>query len=334
LQLSQLLTTLAVIAGSLTTGYLYRLRSLGRTSGDLDAAATADGLRRLAARLQKAVITSITPVVLVNTFWGLRLSSGTLAFFPILGALSHLIGGTVALALSRRFGHTRKQAGAMFTSGAFTNLASFGALVTFMFYGEAGYALAALFKLFEPIVYFSIGFPIAKLFSDETPPGTRFRLDLRALARDRIVLLPVCGILAGSLLNATGLARPAFIGSIIPPLVMLSTSMMLLSVGINMRPAAVGGYLREAAAIASIKHLLMPATMATLGYLLGFHEVAGGLALRVLVTMASLPVAFNSLIPPSLYGLDTDLANSSWIVSTGLFASVVLPLLYLLSRVG
>lgn len=324
--MTQLLTTLAVILGSLTAGYTYRVLTLRRDGQ------RGEHLRAIATRMQRTVITCITPVVLINTFWALRISGGTLVLFPVLGLLSHLIGGLIGLALSRRMGHSRKQAGSMFTCGAFTNLASFGGLVAFMFYGEAGYALAALFKLFEPVVYFSIGFPLAKLFSDETPPGTKWRLDLRALAKDRIVVLPLVGITTGTLLNLSGLVRPEFVGSLISPLVMISTSMMLLSVGINMRPAAVGGYVREAVAIASLKHVLMPALMLGVGLALGYGRLNGGLPLRLLVTMGAMPVAFNSLIPPSLYGLDTDLANSCWIVSTGLFAAVVLPLLFLVSR--
>lgn len=336
--MSQLLTTLALIICSLAAGYLYRLYRLQRgpalAPSPEGAPPPAEALRKLAARIQRTVITAVIPLVLTNAFWGLRLAGGVLALFPVLGVLSHLIGGAVGLLLSRRFGHTRRQAGSMFTCGAFTNLASFGALVTVTFYGEAGYALAALFKLFEPVIYFGIGFPIAKLFSDQAPPGAGFRLDLRALARDPIVLMPVGGILAGSLLNASGWARPDSLGHLIRPLVMVSTSMMLLSVGMNLRPAATGAYRREAVAIAGVKHLLMPLTMAALGGLLGFHRIGDGMAYRVLLTMASLPVAFNSLVPPTLYGLDVDLANASWLVSTGLFLGAVLPLLYLLSRAG
>ncbi len=325
--MTQLLATLALILGSLTAGYIYQTVTLRRDPG------RAQWLRATATRLQKLVITTITPVILVNTFWSLRLSGGTLALFPVLGMASHIIGGVVALAVSRRLGHGRKQAGAMFTSGAFTNLSSFGGLVAYMFYGEAGYAIAALFKLLEPVAYFSIGFPLAKLYSDETPPGTKWRFNPRTLAQDRVVLLPLTAIVLGTLLNWSGLARPDLLGALVSPLVKVSTSLMLLSVGINMRLAAIGRYRREAAAVAGIKHLLMPALMALVGLAIGYGRLDGGLPLKVLVTMGAMPVAFNSLIPPSLYGLDTDLANSCWVVSTGLFVAAVLPLLWIMSRV-
>ncbi len=44
-----------------------------------------------------------------------------------------------------------------------------------------------------------------------------------------------------------------------------------------------------------------------------------------------LAVAFIALIPPSIYDLDLDLANSSWLFTTALLV-VVLPLLLLVLR--
>ena len=42
-----------------------------------------------------------------------------------------------------------------------------------------------------------------------------------------------------------------------------------------------------------------------------------------------MPVAFNALIPPSLYGLDLDMANSCWLISV-LGMAGLLPLLHVL----
>jgi predicted permease len=42
-----------------------------------------------------------------------------------------------------------------------------------------------------------------------------------------------------------------------------------------------------------------------------------------------MPVAFNALVPPVVYGFDLDLANSAWIITT-LGLLVILPVLYVL----
>ena len=49
--------------------------------------------------------------------------------------------------------------------------------------------------------------------------------------------------------------------------------------------------------------------------------------MMVLVIVSVMPVAFNALVPPVVYGFDLDLANSAWIVTT-LGLIVILPVIY------
>jgi len=46
--------------------------------------------------------------------------------------------------------------------------------------------------------------------------------------------------------------------------------------------------------------------------------------------LSSMPVAFNALIPPSIYDLDLDLANSCWFVTTALLVFVLPALLVII----
>ena len=61
-------------------------------------------------------------------------------------------------------------------------------------------------------------------------------------------------------------------------------------------------------------------------YLCGLGEIENGLPLKVVAILASMPVAMNALIPPSLFDLDLDLANACWVFTT-LELIVVLPIL-------
>ena len=54
----------------------------------------------------------------------------------------------------------------------------------------------------------------------------------------------------------------------------------------------------------------------------------GGAALRIVFVLAAMPPAFYSLIPPQLYGLDTDLANYCWLFNSGDFLALI-PLLFI-----
>lgn len=75
-----------------------------------------------------------------------------------------------------------------------------------------------------------------------------------------------------------------------------------------------------------IKFFFVPILASSLAYLLGFATIDDGLPLKVVIILSSMPVAFNALIPPSIYDLDLDLANSCWFFTTALLM-IILPLL-------
>jgi len=324
---SQLLSTLGLIFGSLSVGYTAKVLAVRRSPDNEEA------VRAVAVRLQRFSLTFITPVVLASSFWTLSWGGGTLALFPVLGAASHLAGGLAALAVAGAMRLPRRETGSMFTCGAFTNLMSFGGLAAFMFYGEEGYALAMLFRVSEPILYYAVGFPVARAFGEEGDEKGGARINLQGIGgalRDPLILRPVAAMVAGGLLNWSGVARPQVLAAITPVLVISSTTLMLLSVGLLLTVSAISRYRAQCLAIGGVKFLLLPLVLTLSALALGYGRIQGGLPLKIVATMSAMPVAFNSLIPPSLYGLDVDLASSCWLFTTGMLA-VVLPVLYLVS---
>lgn len=95
-----------------------------------------------------------------------------------------------------------------------------------------------------------------------------------------------------------------------------------------MSPSRVGRYWSQCAAIAAISFLARPAAAAALAYGCLRAGWISELGFRVTVLLAATPVAFNALIPPAIYDLDEDLANSCWIVTTASMV-VVVPVLFL-----
>ncbi len=195
-----------------------------------------------------------------------------------------------------------------------------------MFLGEAGFALVPIYKLFEEISYYSIGFPIAKYFSGAESGDIRLADRLKRFTRDPFILVALTSIIAGALLNAGGFHRPEGYAGVIAIFVPLATVLLLASIGLALRFSRVGNYLRECLSVSFIKFLLVPSAATTLAYFLGLGGIDEALPLKVVLILSSMPVAFNALIPPSLYDLDVDLANSCWLVTTALLG-IVLPLL-------
>lgn len=294
-------------------------------SGRITLAMTTDQLRKL---LQRIALLFLNPVAIIGAVWAVNMESGRIAALPFVGLFALVAGGVLSLGFARLLKLEPRKKGAMFCCGSFTNIGSIGALICFVFLGEAGFALVPIYKLFEEVSYYSIGFPIARLYAGSDIADSTVSDRLKGLARDPFIIVAVSSIVIGGILNWSDLPRPGFYKSLISIFVPLGTIMLLASIGLALRFRRVRDYMPESAAVAGIKFLIVPVCATTLAYIIGFGHIDGGLPLKVVIVLSAMPVAFNALIPPSIYDLDLDLANSCWFVTTALLI-VVLPLLLL-----
>lgn len=290
--------------------------------------ATTIKLRTYLSLLTKSVIIGLSPIIIIGAFWKVQLEEVKLVLLPVLGVLALVLGGVLAILFARLRKLDRAQTGAMFVSGSFTNIGSFGTLFCYVFLGEASIVFAAMYRLFEEFVYYLIGFPIAKLYGEQDRGSGNRKEMIRKLLTDPFIMASFCAILIGGTLNFSPWERPDFYTGIIDILVPFTTLLMVLPIGFNMKVKAVRGYIKECLAVSSIKFVFVPVTIASLAFLLGLGQVYDGMILKVIIILSAMPPAFISLIPPQLYKLDQDLANSSWLFNTGLLL-VVLPVLYL-----
>ncbi|NNL43058.1 MAG: hypothetical protein HKO79_11255 [Desulfobacterales bacterium] len=249
-------------------------------------------------------------------------------FLPFNGVFALLSGGILALLAARLLALEPRKTGAMFGCGSFTNIGSIGALVCFVFLGETGFALVPIYKLFEELSYYSIGFPIAKYYSS-SDKDEQITQRLKSLARDPFILVALSSIVLGGVLNISGVLRPAAFKSIVAVCVPLGTILLLASIGMALKFKRVRKYVKECVAVSLIKFVLVPVLATSVAYFIGFGSIDNGLPLKVVLILSSMPVAFNALIPPSIYDLDLDLANSCWFVTTAMLV-VMLPVLLII----
>lgn len=281
-----------------------------------------DRLRKL---LQRIALLFVNPVAIAGAVWIVNIESIRLAALPFNGLFAILSGGLFALALARFLHLGPKKTGAMYCCGSFTNIGSIGALVCFVFLGEKGFALVPIYKLFEELSYYSVGFPIAKYYGSRKDM-VRISDRIKGLATDPYVLVSLSSIVLGGVLNLAAIRRPDFFRSVVSVFVPLGTVMLLISIGLALKFRRVRDYLKECISVSLIKFVMVPGSAVSFAYLLGFGSIDGGLPLKVVIILSSMPVAFTALIPPSIYDLDLDLANSCWFFTTSLLV-VVLPLL-------
>ena len=136
---------------------------------------------------------------------------------------------------------------------------------------------------------------------------------LKRLGTDIFVLVSLSSLFTGGLLNLSGLKRPEVYQTINSVLIPLGTLALLTSIGLAMRIKTIQDYLKECVVISGIKFLIVPVILTLTAFLLGYGKIEHGLPLKVVMILSSMPVAFTALVPPSLYDLDIDLANSCWL---------------------
>ncbi len=324
--MQKLLFSLSIIALGLTIGYsIQRLVLAGRIKAERSLAKQRKFLQRLS-------LLGLSPIATIGAIWILSFDNIRVALMPAIGVLAILAGGSAAYVVGKLLKLKPKQAGAFFCCGAMTNVGSVGSLVVFVFLGEMAFAFVPMYRLFEAIIYYTIWFPLAKSFSPQVQTEVKTGKLLKIIA-DPFVLVALASILMGVILNISGIPRPEFYNTLNVIVIPLSSLLMLTSIGMAMKFGKITAHLKPAAIIAAIKFIFVPIVATGVAYLLGFGKIDNGLPLQVILILASMPVGFTALVPPSIYDLDLDLANAGWVVTTALLV-VVIPLqMLIISRI-
>jgi predicted permease len=286
-------------------------------------------LDELRKRLQKSALLFFVPATYFGAIWIVDIRDASLVLFPLFEVFATILGGGLALLVSKMLHLPPKQTGALFTCGAFTNVGSIGGLVSFLFLGEKAFALMTIYKLFQPITHFAIGFPVAKSYSLNSSQKLSPRLFFRHLKRDPFILAGLSSIVAGGVPNLIGIPRPAFFQTVNAVLIPFSTILLLVSIGLAIRFSRIKTYLRECLLISGIKFVCVPICASFLALFLGYRVIDDGLPIKVIMILSSMPVAFNALVASSLYDLELDMANSCFLFTTSALL-VTLPVLYAL----
>lgn len=302
-----LVLALAIIALSLCAGYA------ARRICEKNWPALGEKLDVWRKGMQGLAIFGLLPFSAALSLWGLPKPSPELLALPLLGLASYVWGGALALALARPLKLDRRQRGAFYCCGSFTNIGAVGGLVCLLYLGENSIALVALYRLLEEAWYFSVAIPVSR-WHGAGENGARlkisdFRFNPSLLA---ILLALACGLA----LNLAGTSRPGICGPLASAAMLLATVLFLFAIGLSLRFSRLGLYWRPALAMCAIKFLGSPLLIASLAALAGFGSLEGGLPLKTVVILSAMPVAMTALGPPSLFDLDLDLANACWIFST------------------
>ncbi len=317
--MQKLLFSLSIISIGLVVGYIIQKLVL---KGIIKADVSLAKQRKI---LQKIALLALNPIATVGAIWILSFDNVRIFFMPFIGLFAILLGGFTSLLIGKILKLEPKQAGSFFSCGGMFNIGSIGALVVYIFLGESAFALVPMYQLFEPIIYYTVWFPIAKSFSPDLQEVESRSQKLLKIISDPFVLVSLASILIGILLNLMNVARPTFYSKLNSIVIPTASLLLLISIGMAMKFSRIKAFMKPSIIIALIKFLMIPVVATGLAYILGFGKMDDGLPLKVILILTSMPVGFTALVPPSIYNLDIDLANASWMLTTALLV-VVIPL--------
>lgn len=281
----------------------------------------------------QAVLLGINPLVIIGAFWMASLNEWRLDALPLLGLFSLALGGTLAWMAARVLRMDRVRTGTMFVQGSFTNMGSFGTLFCFVFLGEQGLVFGVMFRLLEELMYYLVGFPVAKAYGEGGQEQNGMGRTFLRLVKDPFIIVSFIAILIGGTLNFSGLERPAFYSTLNEWLVPLGTFLLLISIGFHLKIGSLRGYWKESAIIGMIKFVLVPICTVGIAYGLGLGQIDDGLMLKVVLIMSTMPPAMMAMIPTQLYNLDKELAGAIFVINNMVLV-IVLPVLYMLVNGG
>ncbi len=263
------------------------------------------------------------------SFWVLPLS-WDLALIPIYGLFFVLFPGALGMALARRFKNLLVR-GAYIASAMLANIGTLGGVCAFILYNEQGFAYAQLVGTCQNTLLALLVFPMAQYFYLK-----QHRLPLRQGSRLRSFArmffswnqIPLLGMACGLLLHSFGYERPPQLAPFFQSLVHIGAWTAMLPVGFLMDFGRARHYLKYIMDLCALRFLVVPVFI----YFSSRLVFSDPVLLNTFLILSTTPTAINAVLASKLYQLRTDLAVSSFILTTVLYLTIVFPLLFFLLK--
>jgi hypothetical protein len=259
------------------------------------------------------------PVTVALAFWNMQITKDVI-FLPLIGFVVPLVGAVFGYFLSRGRYKSDNERGSFIISCMLSNRLQIGGLSAYIIFGEIAYVYVNLVILFQAITNYVIGHSIGNFFGnrDKIKSGNT----VKALIF-RITNISILGIIAGVILNVSGIPRPDAITSIVDPLIKVTAWLMLLAVGAAIEFRNAMKYLRDIPLIFFSKFVLLPAFSALLAFLLLKDPIA--IATVIIIGMG--PVAINAVVVAKMNNLNQAVTISAFLTTSTFFIVVLFPIL-------
>jgi predicted permease len=251
--------------------------------------------------------------------WGSRIAEGAV-FLPFLALLGWIFAALAGLALSYALGHGSRQKGAFVMVLCMSNQGyTLLGIIAFVLFGQEGldqstYAIILLTPFMVLVL-----FPMARYFGN-TSGRIPFKDLIVATALD-IRNIPLIAMILGLVLNISGVQRPGFLLVPLQPLVYVGTIASGVAIGLLFEGFGLKRFWLENLLSALFRVTIFPLFYFALACIAGLNDVD----IKIFILFGIVPPAIFSNLISDLFGLDTYLSSSIFVVNTIFFLILVLP---------
>lgn len=256
----------------------------------------------------------------------------SLALIAVVAWVAFAASALLAWFAARRFGLTRTVAGGFIIGAALGNTGYIGYPVAQAFLGQTGLVREIFYDIFGTVAAFLfVGLLIAETMGSPSETSDDRSADDSAATAARVnPLIEALKFPAVLALFAALLLRPVAIPTLVSDgldaLAMLVVPLIMISVGVSLRPSVLREHAGPLAALGAIKLLVAPLIALGLGSVLFTEQDI----VRLVVLGAGMPTMMLTLVIGERFGLDTDFIAGAILVTT--VASIVtIPMLQVLA---
>lgn len=305
---TKLAVTISVLSLGLFLGYLFRKK--------------AGNGERISEILLKFVIIFLTPFINFLAIWGTSEINFQLILLPITGFILTAFLFIPAFVFPGIMKYQRKETGSFILCTLISNVGyTMGGFICFVFLGNEGYALAAIYVLYGMAMIYTIAFPLARFFgSGDT--GNILR-SIRKNFTEPITIIPILGLILGFVFHFSKISYPAEASSFLKYLIPAGTFVAFFAVGMKISLPPLGKFIKPLLALFVIKFVYSPFICQIIVKVLSLNL----LYKKVIFIESMMPVGIYALMISILFKLDEDISKAGWIYTT-IMGIILIPVIF------
>ncbi len=235
---------------------------------------------------------------------------------PLGGLALVLLGLGFGAIIARAMGFSVKTGATFIISASLANHGfTMGGFICYLILDERGLGYSFIFISYFMLFIYLVIFPYARRIARREGNAVSLPSNFFDLQN-----MPLFAVILALILGTSGISRPN-IAFPVDILLVLSVASYYFSLGLNFRVSDIGKTLRATAVLSAEKFVLVPAAAILI---LRFVQLPRDIT-QVIAVQSFMPAAIFSVLASILYGLDTTLASGTFVATTILFVTLVLP---------